>query len=42
MVSLIAGIIIGLIAAAYIVYVIIHPNTKNISEHFRGDDIKYE
>lgn len=42
MISLIAGIIIAAVVIAYIVYVIVHPNTKNLSDHFRGDDEKYE
>jgi hypothetical protein len=38
----IIGIIIAAVILGYIIHVIIHPNTKNISDHFRGDDEKYE
>ena len=42
MISTVIAVIIGLVILAYIIYVLIHPNTKNISDHFRGDDGKYE
>lgn len=39
---MIFAIILGILIVAYIVYVIINPNPKSISEQFRGDDEKYE
>lgn len=41
-ITIAAGIVIAAAIIAGIIYVIANPNPKSISEHFRGDDGKYE
>lgn len=40
--GILISVIVGLIVIGYMIYVLVFPNTKNISDHFRGDDGKYE
>lgn len=41
-ITIAAGVVIAAAIIAGIIYVIVNPNSKSISEHFRGDDGKYE
>ncbi len=40
--NIIIGAAVALVVIGYIIYVLITPNSKNLSDHFRGDDEKYE
>lgn len=34
--------VLGAVILGYVIYIMVKPNDKSITEHFRGDDEKYE